>query len=73
MKDKAIKNLTISLLIFVGITLVYFIVSTAIEGYWIWSKGNIDFTVTGQFGNFVGGFLGTIINGAVTCPEIGLQ
>ena len=65
MKDKGIKNLTISLLIFATVTLVYFLISTAIEGYWIWSKGSIDFSVTGQFGDFVGGFLGTIINGAV--------
>lgn len=64
MKDKAIKILTLSLLIFVGITLVYFLISTAIDGYWIWRIGNIDFAVTGQFGDFVGGFLGTIINGA---------
>lgn len=65
MNDKSIKTLTITLLIFVGITLIFFMVSTALDGYWIWKQGKIDFTVTGQFGDFVGGFLGTIINGAV--------
>jgi hypothetical protein len=64
MKDKAIKNLTLALLIFVGVVLVYFFISTAIDGYCIWSKNKIDFAVTGQFGDFIGGFLGTIINGA---------
>lgn len=64
MKDKAIKNLTLTLLIIVGGTLIYFLISTTIDGYWIWSKNKIDFSVTGQFGDFVGGFLGTIINGA---------
>jgi len=64
MKDKVIKNLTIALLIFVGVTLVYFIIATASDGYRIWIQDEIDFAVTGQFGDFVGGFLGTIINGA---------
>lgn len=64
MTDRAIKILTISLLFFVGSILIYFLVSTAIDGYWIWNSGQIDFAVTGQFGDFVGGFLGTIINGA---------
>lgn len=63
MSDKAIKNLTISLIIFIGITLIYFLTITTINGYWIWGS-SLDFTVTGQFGDFVGGFLGTIINGA---------
>ncbi len=65
MNDKTIKTLTLTLLSFVGVILVYFLISTAIDGYWIWRKGDIDFAVTGQFGDFVGGFLGTIINGAV--------
>ncbi|CAM3506771.1 putative phage abortive infection protein [Flavobacterium chungbukense] len=63
MSDNAIKNLTISLIIFVGFTMLYFLINTTINGYWIWGK-NLDFTVTGQFGDFIGGFLGTIINGA---------
>lgn len=64
MKDKAIKNLTITLLIFVGLTLLYLLISTAIDGYSIWNSNKIDFAVTGQFGDFIGGFLGTVINGA---------
>ncbi len=63
MNDKIVKRLTISLLIFVGLTLIYFISNTAINGYWIWGE-KLDFAVTGQFGDFVGGFLGTLINGA---------
>ncbi len=65
MKDKNIRILTVGLLILIGLTLIFFMISTAIDGYWIWNKGKIDFSVTGQFGDFVGGFLGTIINGAV--------
>ena len=64
MNDKSIKKLTIYLLIFIGGTLVYFLISTALNGYSIWTHGDINFEVTGQFGDFVGGFLGTIINGA---------
>lgn len=64
MKDKAIKNLTITLLVFVGLTFLYLLISTCIDGYSIWSSNKIDFAVTGQFGDFIGGFLGTVINGA---------
>jgi hypothetical protein len=64
MTDRFIRNLTIALLAFVGITLSYFLVSTIIDGYSIWSSNKIDFAVTEQVGDFVGGFLGTVINGA---------
>jgi len=64
MNDKAIKSLTFILLLFVSIVFIYFLVSTAMDGYWVCSSEKIDFAVTGQFGDFIGGFLGTVINGA---------
>ncbi len=64
MSDRSIKILTITLISFVGGTTIYYLVFTALEGYWIWGNGEIDFNVTGQIGDFIGGFLGTIINGA---------
>lgn len=64
MNNSSIKNLTIVLLSILGTILLYFIISTVIDGYSIWSSEKIDFAVTGQFGDFIGGFLGTIINGA---------
>lgn len=63
MSEKGIKKLTIILLTFVSITFIYFLTITAFNGYWIWDN-QLDFAVTGQFGDFVGGFLGTVINGA---------
>lgn len=63
MSDKAIKNLTITLLVFICVTLIYFLIITIVNGYWIWGE-KLDFEVSGQFGDFIGGFLGTIINGA---------
>ncbi|MDQ8054298.1 MAG: putative phage abortive infection protein [Pedobacter sp.] len=63
MNDKSIKNLTISLLIFTGVVFVYFLVFVSLNGYWIWHE-SLDFAATGQFGDFVGGFLGTVFNGA---------
>jgi len=48
----------------VGVTFIYFLFSTAIDGYSIWGTNKINFSVTGQFGDFIGGFLGTVINGA---------
>jgi hypothetical protein len=65
MNDKTIKNLTTFLLLFVGLSLVYFLISTALDGYGILKNGKIDFAVTGQFGDFISGFIGTIINSAV--------
>src|ERR1700752_4634078 len=42
------------------IILVYFFISTYIDGFWIWSKNRIDFPTTGEFGDFIGGVVGTI-------------
>jgi uncharacterized membrane protein len=38
----------------------YFLATTLFDGYWIWSKNKIDFSTTGQFGDFIGGIVGTI-------------
>jgi hypothetical protein len=65
MNDKRAKNFTLFLLVFVGLSVLYFLISTSFDGYGILKNGKIDFAVTGQFGDFIGGFLGTIINSAV--------
>lgn len=64
MNESQVKNLTLWLLISVGVILVYFLIATALDGYWIWNYDELDFTVTGQVGDFIGGLLGTIISGA---------
>lgn len=38
---------------------IYFIISSGIDGYWIWGKEKINFSTTGQFGDFFGGVVGT--------------
>jgi len=38
---------------------IYLIFSTAIDGYCIWGKDKINFELTGQFGDFFGGVVGT--------------
>jgi hypothetical protein len=43
---------------------LFFFISTAIDGYTIFGSKKIDFQVTGQVGDFIGGLLGTLINGA---------
>lgn len=63
MNEKSIKKLTNILLISSGIIFIYFLINTIANGYWIWGK-ELDFTATGQFGDFIGGFLGTVINAA---------
>lgn len=48
------------ILLFTGLVIsVYFIISTGIDGYFIWGKEKINFTITGQFGDFFGGVIGT--------------
>lgn len=63
MSDKSIRYLTYSLLGIIGIIFIYFLINTTLNGFWIWGR-QLDFAATGQFGDFIGGFLGTIINGA---------
>lgn len=55
------------ILLFVLITsliiTVVFLVKIPFNGFWIWG-GNLAFAETGQFGDFIGGVIGTIFSGA---------
>lgn len=42
-----------------GVISLYLLISTAVDGYKIWGEDSIDFAVTGQFGDFIGGVAGT--------------
>ena len=57
---RSIQFLAWFFIIIGGLISVYFFVSTSIDDYWIWGINRIDFTTTGQFGDFVGGVVGTI-------------
>ncbi|MXO06821.1 putative phage abortive infection protein [Flavobacterium sp. HBTb2-11-1] len=63
MTEKSTLILTRLLLITSAVIFGYFLIITIANGYWIWGE-NLDFTATGQFGDFIGGFLGTVINAA---------
>jgi len=48
-------------MLFLGFIIsIYFIISTGYDGYGIWGKEMINFTTTGQFGDFFGGVVGTL-------------
>ena len=64
LKNYSIRNITLALLGIVGFIFIYFLINTLISGYDFWHLKHLDFPATGQFGDFVGGFIGTIINGA---------
>jgi len=55
---------TVILIIVSTAIFLFFFISTAIDGYTIFGSNKIDFQVTGQVGDFIGGLLGTIINAA---------
>lgn len=55
-----ITYLAWTLLIIGGLISVYFLGSTYFDGYWIWGDNKTDFETTGQFGDFVGGVVGTV-------------
>lgn len=63
MTENSTKTLTYFLLGIIGIIFIYFLIATALNGFWIWGK-SLNMEATGQFGDFIGGFLGSIINGA---------
>lgn len=63
MNNKNTKILTTSLLGIIGLIFIYFLLDIFNNGYWIWGN-SLDMATTGQFGDFIGGFLGSIINGA---------
>jgi hypothetical protein len=58
------KKLVLVVLSLGIIITIYFIVSAAIDGYCIWGKN--DYEVTGQFGDFIGGVVGTLFSLAGT-------
>ncbi len=43
--------------------ILFFLIKISFNGFWIWG-GNLAFAETGQFGDFVGGVIGTIFSGA---------
>jgi len=62
--NKKTQTFTIILLVISAAIFLFFFISTAIDGYAIFVSNKIDFQVTGQVGDFIGGLLGTIINAA---------
>lgn len=54
--------ISIGFILFGVLIALFFIVSSYIDGYWIFGKNKIDFDVTGQFGDFIGGVVGTIFS-----------
>lgn len=62
--NKKTQTFTIILLVISAAIFLFFFISTAIDGYAIFGSNKIDFQVTGQVGDFIGGLLGTIINAA---------
>lgn len=57
------KSIKISSVMFVVAGLLifgYFLIKSSIDGYSVWPSGKTDYTVTGQFGDFVGGVIGTL-------------
>jgi len=41
------------------ITLIFFLGKSSVDGFGVFTKNNTDYTITGQFGDFVGGVIGT--------------
>lgn len=60
------KTKYIWIILWLGVIIsFYFVISTAIDGYCIWGN-NKDYEVTGQFGDFIGGVVGTLFSLAGT-------
>lgn len=55
---KTILFIALGMLILGGIISIYFIINTYLDGYWIWGSYT-KYDVTGQFGDFFGGAIGT--------------
>ncbi len=59
-KNKNLLWITAILMLVIGIIIsIFFICTTINDGYWICGNGHINFTTTGQFGDFFGGVVGT--------------
>ncbi|QDK80821.1 hypothetical protein EXU85_20300 [Spirosoma sp. KCTC 42546] len=62
MNYNLVRNIAWGLLGF-GISIfIYFVVSSKIDNLQIWSSNKIDFGITGQFGDFIGGVVGTLFS-----------
>lgn len=55
-------QISIGLILIGSVITLFFIVSSYLDGYRLLSKNEIDFDVTGQFGNFIGGVVGAIFS-----------
>src|SRR5687768_9418480 len=58
------KSLVVWLLIICGLITIYLLISTWFDGFRIWGSNPVQYDVTGQIGDFIGGVVGTIISGA---------
>lgn len=58
--NKFIKILSVTFVIIGLITLVYFLGKSSIDGYSVWITSSTNYEITGQFGDFVGGVIGTL-------------
>jgi len=56
---KSISKLAWAFLILGIITLVFFLSKSSIDGFGVFTSNKTDYTTTGQFGDFVGGVIGT--------------
>lgn len=57
------KKILINILGVSILLLIIFLIKICFNGFWIWG-GELAFAETGQFGDFVGGVIGTIFSGA---------
>ncbi|MFN7839569.1 MAG: hypothetical protein ACK5QG_16505, partial [Bacteroidota bacterium] len=64
MKKKGLQILAWFLIGSGGIISILFVLSACSDGIRILGPTAIDFPTTGQFGDFIGGVVGTIISGA---------
>lgn len=58
--NRSIKASSIILVAIGLIVLAYFMLKSGIDGYTVWPNSKTDYQVTGQFGDFVGGVVGTL-------------
>lgn len=58
--NKSIKISSFIFIILGFVILIYFLFKASIDGYTIWPHSKTDYQVTGQFGDFVGGVIGTL-------------
>jgi len=57
---KTIQILAWTLIVLGGLISIFFIISTYFDGFSILSSQKTDYGITGQFGDFIGGVVGTI-------------